>query len=320
MREPIQSVLVLHDQPSQLQGILEAQHPQVDVFYAQDTRQVESILAEHNPQACFSINCPALPPSTMRMAGLHRSVKWFHVGGSGIDKMLPWGEDNALMTNGAGVLAQYLAETVTGAILSLNNNFQLYQTQQSNRVWQQHLFKPLCEQTLLIVGLGAVGERVAANAKALGMRVIATKRSNSEFKNIDALYLDSHLDEVIEQADFVSLHLPLSENTGNLIDEKMLRRMKKGACLINTARGGIVCEKSLITMLRTGHLKAAYFDVFAQEPLPVDSPLWSIDNLMITPHMADGVFEFEKKYFQFFSDNLARWNTNQALLNQLSFS
>lgn len=319
MRESIQSVLVLHDQPSQLQGILEAQHPQVDVYYAQDTVQVQTILEEHNPQACFSINCPVLPPSTMRMAGLHPSVKWFHVGGSGIDKMLPWSKDNALMTNGAGVLAQYLAETVIGAVLSLNNNFSLYQSQQNNCVWQQHLFKPLCEQTLLIVGLGAVGEQVATHAKALGMRVIATKRSNSEFKQIDALYLDSQLDEVIEQADFVSLHLPLSDNTRNLIDEKILKKMKNGACLINTARGGIVCEKALTSVLKSQHLKAAYFDVFVQEPLPKDSPLWSVDNLMITPHMADGVFDFEKKYLQFFSDNLTRWNTHQTLHNQLSF-
>lgn len=179
----------------------------------------------------------------MRFAGLYPSVRWFHVGGSGIDKMFPWCSENAIMTNGAGVLARYLAETVLGAILAMNNNYLQYQKQQFNKQWLCHHFKPLCEQTLLIVGLGAVGSKVADNAKALGMRVIATKRTVIDCPNVDALFADSELGEVIDQADFITLHLPLSADTRHLIDAPMFNRMKKSACLVNTPEGVLSMRK-----------------------------------------------------------------------------
>ena len=318
-REPLKSILVLHDQPEQLRGILESEHQTIDIHYARNTREVEQNLKVVKPDACFSISSESITAAIMRAAGLYPSVRWFHVGGSGVDKMLPWCSENATMTNGEGVLARHLAETVLGAILAMNNNYLQYQRQQSNKQWLGHHFKPLCDQTLLIVGLGAVGRKVADNAKALGMRVIATKRTVIDCPNVDALFADSELSAVVDQADFITLHLSLSADTRHLIDAPMFNRMKNNACLINTARGGIVDEKALIEALRSTNIKAAFFDVFQEEPLSADSPLWAVDNLIITPHVADGVFAFEKKYLQFFSENVQRWNNNQALLNQLVF-
>ncbi|MFT5708360.1 MAG: D-2-hydroxyacid dehydrogenase (NADP+) [Oceanospirillaceae bacterium] len=314
-RQNITSILIIHAYKGQFSDILEGQHPEIEFHYAQNSEEVEQLLPKAQPQAVFSINHGELPPSTMRMAGLYPSVQWFHVGGSGIDKMLPWSNDYALMTNGAGVLARFLAETVLGAMLAMNNNLQHYLQQQVKNNWQPREFKPLCEQTLLIVGLGAVGERVADNAKALGMRVIATRRSAQNYCNVDQLYREDQLLEALAQADFVSLHLPLNEQTAGSFSYDVLSAMKQGACLINTARGGIVDEDALQTVLKHGPLKAAFFDVFAQEPLASDSPLWQFENLMISPHMADGVYGFERHYLQFFSENITCWNTGETLKN-----
>jgi phosphoglycerate dehydrogenase-like enzyme len=316
---PLKDILILHAFCDQLKGILELEFVDLNFHYAENTSQAETLLKSENPQAVFSISHEKLPAKIQRDAGIYPSVKWYHVAGSGIDKMLPWGAENALLTNGAGVLARYLAETVLGAMLALNNHVNRYMHQQHAHQWLGHEFTPLCEQTLLIVGLGAVGERVADNAKALGMRVIATRRSDQGYKNVDQLYPDSDLLKVIAQADFVSLHLPLNEQTKNSFGEVMLKAMKPSACLINTARGGIVDEKALQAALKSGVIKGAYFDVFAEEPLPAESALWQLDNLIITPHMADGIKGYEKHYLRFFGENIKRWLALEPLKNLKRF-
>ncbi len=316
---PLKDILILHAFSEHLKGILEAQFTQLNFHYAENTEQTERLLAQVNPQAVFSISHEKLPAKLLRETGLYPSVKWYHVAGSGIDKMLPWTAENAVMTNGAGVLARYLAETVLGAMLALNNHVNRYMHQQKAHQWMGHEFTPLCEQTLLIVGLGAVGERVADNAKALGMKVIATRRSTKGYKNVDQLYPEDALLNVIGEADFVSLHLPLNEQTHNSFGAKVLSAMKPSACLINTARGGIVDEQALHIALVTGALKGAYFDVFKEEPLPSNSTLWELENLIITPHMADGIKGYEKHYLRFFGENIKRWLAVKPLENLKSF-
>lgn len=113
----------------------------------------------------------------------------------------------------------------------------------------------------------------------------------------------------------VSLHVRLNKETTHLIDRQAITKMKAGAILINTARGPVVAESALIDGLRSGHLRAAYLDVFSTEPLPADSPLWHIDNLFITPHMADSVSDWARRFAVFFADNLDRWLVGKPLVN-----
>lgn len=220
----------------------------------------------------------------------------------------------------AGVLSKYLAETVAGGMLALNNFLPDYFQQQQQKVWQAKAFRPLCEQTLLIVGLGAIGGYVADLAKALGMRVMATRRSNTPHPGVDHLFKAEQLPNIIGEADYVSLHLRLNDQTRHLFDQTMLARMKPGARLINTARGGIIDQQALINSLKTKHIAAAFLDVFEQEPLAENSPLWEIPNVIITPHCADNTIGYATKFAEHFCDNLNRWNSGEALRNQLSFS
>ncbi|NQV44078.1 MAG: D-2-hydroxyacid dehydrogenase, partial [Rhodospirillales bacterium] len=117
------------------------------------------------------------------------------------------------------------------------------------------------------------------------------------------------------QADFVSLHVRMSEQTRGMINGEMLAAMKPGSFLINTSRGPVVDEAALTEALQRGHLGGAYLDVFETEPLPSDSLLWDMPNVIITPHAADNVHDWVPRFAHMFVDNLERWNTGQNLVN-----
>jgi phosphoglycerate dehydrogenase-like enzyme len=317
-RNPIKSVLVMHEDASELRSLFDQHLSQIDVYYVDKPGKVKAALEGVNPDAVFAIHQPSLSGSIHREAALYPSVKWFHVGGSGVDQLLPWPGGDTVITNCAGVLAKYLAETVAGGMLALNNFLPDYFQQQQDKLWRAKSFRPLCEQTLLIVGLGAIGGYVADLAKALGMRVMATRRSNTPHPSVDQLFKAEQLSDIIGNADYVSLHLRLDDETHHLFDQTMLGRMKPGARIINTARGGIVDQQALIHSLKTNHIAAAFLDVFEQEPLAVNSPLWAMSNVIITPHCADNTIGYATKFADHFCDNLARWNSGASLHNQLS--
>ena len=209
------------------------------------------------------------------------------MGGSGFDHLAPWDADRITVTNGAGVLAPYLAESVTGAMLALACGFPGYAEQQRARRWRPVPFTPLRGRTLLVAGFGHIGECVARNAKALGMRVLATRATPAPHPAADAVQGPGALAALLPEADFVSLHVRLDAATRGLLSREAIAAMKPGAYLINTSRGAVVDEAALIDALRSGHLGGAYLDVFETEPLPAESPLWSMPNVILTPHASD---------------------------------
>jgi phosphoglycerate dehydrogenase-like enzyme len=308
-------VLVLHDRPEDFRGLLAARFPGLAIDYATSGEAVPAALERLRPEVVFSIKQPGFPAVHHRQAADFASVKWFQVGGSGYEHILPWDGARLTVTNCAGVLARFLAETVTGAMLMLNGGFLRYLEQQRRAEWRQHAFTPLAGQTLAVIGLGQIGGWVAANAKALGMRVLAIRRSATPHPAVDALYAPDALHEVLAQADVVSVHLRLDETTRHLIDGTALSLMKPGALFINTARGAVVDEAALVAALERGHLGGAYLDVFETEPLPADSPLWHLENVIVTPHVADAVPDWPARFAAFFADNLERWLAGEPLEN-----
>lgn len=309
------NVLVVYDRPEQFRDLLEARFPDTLFHYATSPSDMKGALAAADPEVVFSIKYPGFPGPALRPIISHSTVKWLQVGGSGYEEFLGWDAERITLTNCVGVLSRFLAETVTGVLLMLNGDLLTYATQQRERIWQQHDFQPLCGQTLLIVGVGAVGGCLADNANALGMRVLGTRQSQTAHASVDEMHAPEALPDLLGRADVVSLHVRLNEDTTHLIDERAIANMKAGSILINTARGPVVEESALIDGLRSGHLRAAYLDVFDTEPLPADHPLWDIDNLFITPHMADSVSDWAKRFAIFFADNLDRWLANKPLQN-----
>ena len=312
------SVLIVHDRPDDFRDLLQARFPKVRFEFATCPDEVVPQLEATNPQIVFSIKHIGFPGPTHRPIVLHPSVRWVQVGGSGYEHIQPWDAKRIKVTNCAGVLSRHLAETVTGAMLALNGGFIRYLEQQQHRVWKAYPFRPLSEQTLLVVGLGQIGRHVAANAKALGMRVLAIRRTERSHPAVDGIYTPTKLPDVIAHADVVSLHVRLTAETNHLFDASMFSAMKKGALLINTARGPVVDEAALVHALTSGQLGGAYLDVFETEPLPESSPLWQLPSVLLTPHASDNVSGWPRKFAEFFANNLDCWLNGRSLRNVVS--
>ena len=316
-REAIQTVLVIHDKPGDLRAMLEGGFPDIRFIYAAREAEVAPALRSGAPQAVLSLKHSGFPGEMHRPAILYPTVRWFHVGGSGYEHIRPWDAERVTVTNSAGVLARCLAETVTGAMLALNGNLHRYIAQQREKVWKPLAYRSLEGQTLLIVGLGVIGRFVADNAKALGMHVLATRRTATPHAAVDELHPMGALAEIIGRADIVSIHLRLNDETRRLIDAKVLRAMKAGAMFINTSRGPIIDESALIEVLQSGHIGGAYLDVFETEPLPASSSLWDMPNVLLTPHASDNVGDWPRRITRMFIDNLERWRQGEPLLNEV---
>ena len=309
------SVLVLHDRPEDFRDLLRERFADLSFTYAATPDEVPAALDEARPEVVFSIKQSGFPGSAHRPVVDFPGVKWLQVGGSGYEHLVPWDARRLTVTNCAGVLSPYLAETVTGAMLMLNGGLPRYLRQQAAGLWAPRPFRPIRGQTLLVVGLGQIGGHVAANAKALGMRVLGMRRRRDPHPAADEMLPPDALLDALGRADVVSLHLRLNEETRGLFGRPAFAAMKPGALFINTARGPIVEEAALVEALESGHLGGAYLDVFETEPLPPDSPLWRVENVVLTPHASDNVVGWPRLFADFFADNLERWRAGKPLRN-----
>ena len=311
-------VLVAHNEPDDLRDPLAARFPDIEFVYASTAQGVIDALARHDPEVVFSLKHPGFPGPAHAPIPAHPSVRWIQVGGSGFDHLVPWDTARIIVTNGAGVLAPFLAESVTGAMLALGCGLLNYVEQQRARRWKPVSFTPLRGRTLLVVGFGRIGECVAGNAKALGMRVLAIRGTPAPHPAADEMHGPDALEALLPAADFVSLHVRLTAATRGLLSREAIAAMKPGAYLINTSRGAILDEAALIDALRSGRLGGAYLDVFETEPLPTESPLWAMRNVLITPHASDNIAGWPRRFAALFADNLDRWRAGEPLLNPVT--
>ncbi len=316
MRKP--DVLVIFDRPAMFRDMLEQRFPDLEFAYATEPAAVLAQLESGGPEVVFSIKYPDFPGEGHAPILRAPNLEWLQVGGSGYEHFVPWDANRIVLTNAAGVLSRHLAETVTGALLALNGRFPTYLEQQRRKEWRARGFYPVSDQTILIVGVGAIGGYLADNCKALGMTVLGVRGSGRQHRSVDEMHRPDALTALLPRADFVSVHVRASDETRALFDEHAFGSMKPGAIFINTARGMVVDENALIRALESGHVAGAYLDVFEQEPLPPDSPLWEMDNVLLTPHASDAVLDWPHRLARFFADNLERWLNEEPLLNVLT--
>jgi phosphoglycerate dehydrogenase-like enzyme len=184
--------------------------------------------------------------------------------------------------------------------------------------WYKLGGRELGEQTLGIVGLGHIGRRVAQLGKAFGMRVLAMRRSRSnqdQDPDVDQFYTGTQLHAMLRESDYVVLTVPLTPETEHLIGEAELRAMRPHAYLVNVARGRVIDEKMLIRALEEGWIAGAGLDVTEEEPLSSDSPLYSMPNVILTPHISGVSVNYDRRLTALFADNLRRFRKGQPLLN-----
>lgn len=246
-----------------------------------------------------------------------RRPRWIQGTGAGADQFMPF-EDlpaGVLLTNAAGINADIVADFAIGLLLALQYNLKRSVEQRREHVWKRELSDPLAGKTLAVIGLGRIGKGVARRAKAMGMRVVGTRWSASPAPDVDAVFAPGDLHQVLRQADHVILTVPLTPATIHLLDGKALEAMRPTAYLMNLSRGRVVDEAALIEALRTRRIAGAALDVFNKEPLPAESPLWEIDNLILTPHIGGDMKDFLQRTVEIFCANLGRYLRGEPLLN-----
>ena len=310
-------VLLVHDRYHPYIDGLRKRFPTVDFEIAATPEAVSDALASHRPQAVFSCKSPGMPGPCHRPVVEATDVKWVQVAGAGFDHLQPIHRSDLVISNSGGVLSQFMGETVLGAMLMLNFRFQSYFRHQVERRWQQEPWTPLQSKRVLIIGLGHIGVEVARHAKHLGMHVSGLRRTAKPTRYIDQVITPDQLHATLARCDVLCLHVPLTGATREMIGGAEFAAMKRGIIIVNTARGGVVDEQALLAALADGTVAGAHLDVFAEEPLPPSSPLWAAPNLVISPHMADSVADFETRFAAFFADNLERWLAGQPVLNQV---
>jgi D-2-hydroxyacid dehydrogenase (NADP+) len=229
------------------------------------------------------------------------------------------------LASAQGVNSDAVAQHAIALILALTRQLHLARENQARRHWRGMISDlsqredELAEKILLIVGLGHIGARLAKLAHAFGMRVIATKRDTSAGAGAaDAVYPHDRLLELLPQADVVALTCPLNPQTERLIGPTALAAMKPSAILVNVARGRVVDESALVAALADGRIAAAGIDCTVEEPLPAASPLWALDNALITPHTAGETRRYEDNVIDLLMENLGRlWRGETTLRNQV---
>jgi phosphoglycerate dehydrogenase-like enzyme len=314
-----ESVLIAHAGADLYLEELRARFPGLPCRAARGPAELEAALAEQPPTVAYSCRTDSFPGEAHRPLLAAPGLRWLQVGGSGHEHLAGWerADGGLVLTNAAGVLAPALAEAAIGAMLALAFGLPAYVRQQAARVWRKGTWRPLAGRTLLVVGAGAIGREVALRADALGMRVVGLARRPAWIPAFAEVRPLAGLHAALAEADVVSLHLRLASETAGLFDAAAFAAMRPGSLFLNSARGGLVDEAALVDALRGGRLAGAWLDVAAVEPLPEASPLWSLDNVVLTPHCSDRVSDWEVRLARFFMDNLERYLAGRPLVNRV---
>lgn len=255
---------------------------------------------------------------TESLARVAPNLKWIHIIGAGVEHLCPmdWLPPGVTVVNNKGAHALKAGEFGLMALLMLHTRMPALVTNQRRRHWESLYATGIAGRTVLIVGVGSIGGAVARQAKALGLRVLGVSRHGRPSEAVDTVASVEHLDELLPEADFVFLATPLTPETRHLIDARRLDLMKPGSGLVNVGRAGVVDYAALEARLRGGHLSGAVLDVFDPEPLPADSPLWDVPNLIVTPHVsADDGASYVPLTLDLFFDNMRRYLAGEPLRN-----
>jgi phosphoglycerate dehydrogenase-like enzyme len=252
-------------------------------------------------------------------------LEWLHVYNVGVDhpiytEML---ERGVRVTTSAGTTAVPIAQTAICGLLMLARNLPRWLAAQRERKWEPmrgtDVPRDLDGQTAVIFGLGNIGREIARLAKALGLTVIGVRRSPLTAEDpVDELYPPERLAELLPRADWLIIAAPLTPQTQGLLTAELMAKLPPEARLINIARGEIVDERALAEALGNGRLAGAYLDVFEKEPLPEDSPLWDMPNVVVSPHNSGAASGNDRRVYDIFLENLDRWQRGAALLNEVA--
>ena len=267
------------------------------------------------------------PTHRADLPDLAPNVRWIQASSAGIgqfirragyDRRLP----NTIFTTGSGVHIRPLADFCLMSMLVFAKGLNRILSNQRRKHWERYAGSELGGRTLGIVGVGKIGAQVARMAQFMGMTVLGVKRTVAGIDpatlHMHELYAPGSLSEVLRRAEYLVLITPHTDETDHMIGAAELALLPKGAVLINIGRGALIDEIALIAALQSGQLGGAALDVFAEEPLPQDSPLWDMPNVLVSPHSGSTSDRENERLTDLFCDNLRRFLAGEPLLNVLN--
>ncbi|MBU7018418.1 MAG: D-2-hydroxyacid dehydrogenase [Theionarchaea archaeon] len=246
-----------------------------------------------------------------------KRLKWVHALAAGVDRLLfpEFVESDIILTNSSGVHPIPISEHVLGMMLMFSRKLHESMRNQLQKEWLRPDPDELYGKTLGIIGFGSIGERIGELGKCMGMYVIGLKKNISTTDKAHEIVPPEKLENLLSRSDFVIISLPLTKETENLFKTEEFHTMKDTSYIINISRGKIICENDLIQALENREIAGAGLDVFEEEPLPDTSPLWEMDNVILTPHYAGSTPEYFNRAIDIFCRNLAHFLRGEPLVN-----
>jgi phosphoglycerate dehydrogenase-like enzyme len=311
-------------------------------FAAEDARRLSAVLGAEallvvegqgavrealraHPEA--DVLCSFRPPA--ESIELAPGLRWIALPSAGAEGVLEQGlvrMGGPVVTTASGIHAVPIGEFVLGLMLQWARRWpELWRLRQAH-AWPDHAGwealrgRELAGATLGVIGLGAIGRQVARFGHALGMRVVAVRHSahpGDHDADADILLGPDQLGQLLGEAEYVVIAAPSTPATYHMIGTDQLARMRPTGFLINIARGALVDEAALLAALRSGQIAGAGLDVFTEEPLPADSPLWQMPNVILSPHISGATNRYSQRFTDLFLENIRRWRAGEPLRNQV---
>ena len=286
--------------------------PDIEIVTAVDVHDAW----QHAASVNIIFGKPALIASIIKET---EQLQWVQSTFAGVEPLCrPELPTHYLLTGVKDLFGSLMSEYVFGYILSRERSVLATAQNQRKRVWQRLKYRPLADITIGIVGLGSIGRAIASTAAHFNMRVLGMKRTPGEVDFVDQLFLPAEIDVFLPQLDYLVLILPDTDASRNFITSRELTLMKDSSVLINVGRGVTVNQNDLLSSLESKRIGGAILDVFEEEPLPDDNPLWGMENVVVTPH--NSAYSFPEQVAEIFCENYLRFVAGTPLRYAVDFN
>lgn len=245
-------------------------------------------------------------------------VRWVHIASAGVDPVMfpELRESDVVLTNSRGVFDDSIAEYVLGVVIAFAKDLPGSIGLQRQHRWQHRESERIGGRRALVVGTGPIGRAIARLLRAAGLKVSGMgRRARDDDPDFGVVHASADLVRQLPEIDYVVAVAPLTEQTKGMFDATAFAAMKPSARFVNVGRGELVVTSDLVAALREGQIAGAALDVFETEPLSSDSPLWSMENVLISPHMSGDFIGWRNTLVEVFADNFERWHTGRPLRN-----
>ena len=277
----------------------------------------KGLAAAGEAEVAFSGNNPR---RVRKLLDATPKLRWYHTVSAGVENMpLPeLAQRGIVLTNNSGSYDIQIAEHLMAFVFAASRQLHRYRDNQRANEWKEQQHQELRDATMVVYGMGSIGGEIARLASAVGMRVIGVRRKGGPSEpGIDRVVAADRLADVVGEADYLAIAAPLTTATRGAISREVIARMRPTAWIMNIARGAIVDESAMIEALQAKRIGGAALDVFTTEPLPKESPLWTLENVIVTPHHSGSSPRAGERTLALFAENLRRYKAGEPLINRV---